>query len=678
MLNFLLGRRARTKVTTTITEEEVGSKLAAVLYLPHTSESISYRPYLDKVGSATLLEWFLDTFMLANRTINLSVLFHTEDATPQLREILLSYNVISIPTPHKIQTQAFRQAVKQARKPHTAVFTVEMGLSPGDLLTRAFLHHLRHQNKFTFVKGLPLDCAPEIYDSEFLTMICGLQIPNLPQKPRAFIEHSLIVSKDKASLSQNRISRSLTTTLSSLINTSFASIPFNASDVYSVDPCDLPEIVRMNNQLHLEIARNVVHVKLSNAPAQKSLQTLHLWKKVSLQKQLEIRRTLVKTVNSPISDFGSKKCRRVLFVSNPSAYSGSEESLCQLIGRIDPEQYEPFALVGTSGFFTERLQKLGTKIITQEQDFSAPAIDNFLFTLSVLKKVQPDVVHINGLSGIPIILGAKLLNIPIVYHLRVAHLENHSESLKNSDVIIAVSDFIRKEASKKDIEQSKIRVVPNGIDSQHFSGKSFDKTTMRKEFGLPQNARVLLNIARFTPDKRHDLLIDAFEIARRSVPDLHLVLVGEVEEPPYYRSIIDRISKLRLAECVTFVDFQRDIRKIEVAADALVLCSDREPSGRCLIEAMAIGIPVITTDSGGSHELVKHETTGLVTRGGNVIELATAMTNIVTDKEFARRLTFAAREYAETELSIDLHAKRIVHIYEEIIARVMAAGSKVV
>jgi glycosyltransferase involved in cell wall biosynthesis len=674
VLNFLLGKGARAKAITAIAEEEVSSKLASVLYLPLAAGSISYRPYLDNVRSATLLEWFFDTFMLANCTMNLSVLFHAEDETPQLKEILLRYNVTTIPTSHKLPTYAFQQAAKQAGKSHTAIFTIEMGLSPQDLLTKAFLHHLKHENKFTFVKGLPLECTPEIYDSDFLTMICGLRIPNIPQKPRAFIERSLIASTDKALLPRNRMSRSLAITLNGLINVSLASTPFDASDVYIGDPCDLPESVRINSQFHVEVIRDVVHSRASGDPVQSPLQTLYLWKRASLQKQRAIIADLAKAENFSTGGPVGKKSNRVLYVSNRSAYSGAEESLCQLIGQIDPEQYESFALVGASGFFTERLQKLGTKVITRERDFSEPTVENFFFTLSVLKKVQPDVIHINGVSGIPIILTAKLLGIPIIYHLRIVPLEIQEESLKNSDVIISISEFIRREASKKDIEKDRIRVIYNGIDLQHFSGKAFDKATMRREFGIPRDARVVLHIARFAPNKRHDLLIAASEIARKTVPGFHLVLVGGIDDVLYHRSIVDQISKSELKECVTFVGFQRDIRKIEAAADVLVLCSDREPLGRCLMEAMAMEIPVITTDSGGSHELLKPGTTGLVTRGGNAIELATAMTSILTDKDLAKRLTRAAREYAEAELSIGLHAKRIINVYEEVITRAMTAG----
>jgi glycosyltransferase involved in cell wall biosynthesis len=662
------------KVSAKLPGQESMSNLAAVLYLPNTPESLSYHPYLESVGSVTLLELLLSKFAPAKQSASLSVLFHAENATPKLQEILSMHNVNLISTLHKSQAQAFQQAVKQTRKPHTAFFTIEIGLSPEDLLTRAFLHHLACKNKFTFVKGLPIRCAPEIYDSDFLAVVCDKCVPYLPETPRAFIEHSIVGLKDKAaSPSQNRVSRYLMTALSGLINTSLTSTPFDAMEAYGGDPSDLPESVKIEIPLQLEILSNVIDLQsqLSSAPTVSPLYGLYLWKKCLLKKQIEIRESLIDEIVSSTNEFGVKKRRRVLFVSNPSAYSGAEGSLCQLVGRLESEMYESFALIGCSGFYTDQLRKCGATVITRERDFSASTVDNMLFTLSVLKKVQPDVVHMNGTSGMPIILAAKLLDIPIVGHMRAPRYwrNDYDEYLRNSDVVIAVSEFVRNEVSKMDVEKGKIRVIHNGIDLQHFSRCGFDRMAMRKEFKLPQNARIALNIARFAPNKRHDLLIAASEIVRKSVPDFHLVLVGNIDDLLYYQSIIDQISKSGLKECVTFVGFQRDIRKIEAASDVLVSCSDREPLARCLIEAMAMEVPVIATDSGGSHELLRHEVTGLVTRGGDVDGLAKSMISVLTDKELVTTLSRSAREYAENELGIDLHVKRVTRIYEEVIMK---------
>ncbi len=120
---------------------------------------------------------------------------------------------------------------------------------------------------------------------------------------------------------------------------------------------------------------------------------------------------------------------------------------------------------------------------------------------------------------------------------------------------------------------------------------------------------------------------------------------------------------------MTLLPFQRDIRRIEAASDVLVLCSDREPLGTCLLEAMAMELPVVVTNSGGSHELFIDGETGLITQGGDVHGLAAAIESILTNHELAHRLGKAARRYAETEYTVQNHAKAVTDLYEDVLHR---------
>jgi glycosyltransferase EpsD len=279
------------------------------------------------------------------------------------------------------------------------------------------------------------------------------------------------------------------------------------------------------------------------------------------------------------------------------------------------------------------------------------------------------VVHINAASGIPIVVAARLLGIPVVYHLRVAALQSIANCLKGSDAIIAVSEFIRAEAERRDIDGNKISVIFDGVDVNHFSRTSFSKEVVRRELGLPPDVPIVLNIARFARNKRQEVLIAAAELIRKKLPDLYLVFVGEAEDQRYYSEIVEQIRRAGLTSNATFLPFQRDIRKIEAASDVLVLCSDREPLGTCLLEAMAMELPVVVTTSGGSHELFIDGETGLKTPGGDVDGLAAAIESILTNPELAPTLAKAARRHAETEYTIQNHVKAVTNLYEEVLDR---------
>jgi len=647
------------------------STLSAILYIPYVPESISWRPYLCKAMSRTLLESFIERFRMTNPDIDLRVLVHSEDVNTTLDSILERAGVIRILTQHKTRSQAFLQAARDSRTSHVAFLTLEYDFTPPDLLARAFTHHLHHDNAFTPVVGFPSDCTPEIYDATFLEAIRTCTLPSGAVNLLRLAQQLACVLKDglPASLlmGQHQTFRKAANALRVAFQRSIKAVPFDAAAEYQAHPRELPESLRIRNSTHVDIARAVIG---SRHKASGSLRDLLSWKRETLSKQRALdSEPRPPAVQHPLGHRTRVRQRKILFVSTPSAYSGAEECLCQLAGELDRELYKPYALVGACGYFTERLQHFGAEVIVPNRDFSSNSVENFFFTLSVLRKIKPDVVHINAASGIPVIVAARLLGIPVIYHLRIAVLQGIADYLKGSEAIIAVSEFVRAEAERRDIEGNRIRVIHDGVDVDHFSRASFSKAVVRQQLGLPPDVPIVLNIARFARNKRQDLLIAAAESVRKRLPDLHLVFVGEAEDQQYYSEIVEQIEKAGLASNATFLSFQRDIRMIEAASDVLVLCSDREPLGICILEAMAMELPIVATDSGGSHELFVDGETGLKVQAGDVQSLAAAIESILTKPVLTHRLVRAARRHVETGYTIQNNAKAVMDLYEEVLDR---------
>jgi glycosyltransferase involved in cell wall biosynthesis len=647
------------------------STLAAILYIPYVPESISWRPYLCKAVSGTLLESFIERFKMTNPDIDLRVLAHSEDVNTTLDDILERAGVTRIPTPYKTRSQAFLHASEDSLTSHDAFVTLEYDFAPPDLLARAFTHHLHHDNDFTRVVGFPSDCTPEIYDATFLEAMRKCTLPfgagnllGLAQQLVRGLENRLPASLP---LAQHQTLRKAAKTLSVALQRSIKTVSFDAATEYKAHPRELPELLRIRNSTHVDIAREVIS---SRDKACGPLRDLRSWKREALVKQRALdSETSPYAVRHLVRRRTRGRRRKILFVSTPSAYSGAEECLCQLVGGLNRELYKPYALVGACGYFTNRLQQFGAEVIVPNRDFSTNSLENFFFTFSTLKRIKPDLVHINAASGMPVIIAARLLGIPVIYHLRVAVLQGIVDYLKGSETIIAISEFVRAEAERRDIEGTRIRLIIDGIDVDHFSRAGFSKAVVRQQLGLPPDVPIALNIARFARNKRQDMLIAASESVRKRLPDFHLVFVGEAEDQQYYSEIVEQIARAGLANNVTFLPFQRDIRRIEAASDVLVLCSDREPLGTCLLEAMAMELPIVATNSGGSHELFIDGKTGLKTPGGDVDGLAAAIESILTNPELAQELATAARRHVETKYTIQNHAKAVMDLYAEVLDR---------
>jgi glycosyltransferase involved in cell wall biosynthesis len=645
--------------------------LAAILYIPYVPESISWRPYLCKAVSGTLLESFIEGFGTTNPDIELRVLVHSEDVNPALDRILDHAGVTQIQTEYKTGSQAFLQASKDSRTSHVAFLTLEYNFAPPDLLARAFTHHLHHENAFTPIVGFPSDCTPGIYDARFLEAIRKCTLPfgagkllSVAQQLVGVLENRLPAS---LSMGQHQSLRKAASALRVGFQGSIKAVPFDAAAEYKAQRRELPESLRIRNSTHVDIARAVIR---SRDKTSGPLRDLHSWKREVLLKQRALdSESGSYAVRHAVRPRIRARRKKILFVSTPSAYSGAEECLCQLVGELNRELYKPYALVGACGYFTERLQHFGAEVIVPNRDFAKNSLENFFYTLSTLRRIKPDLVHINAASGMPVMIAARLLGIPVIYHLRIAVLQDIADYLKGSEAIIAVSEFVRAEAERRDIEGNRIKVIIDGVDVDHFSRANFSREVVRRELGLPLDVPIALNIARFARNKRQDLLIAASESVRKRLPDFHLVFVGEAEDQRYYSEIVEQIGRVGLASNATFLPFQRDIRRIEAASDVLVLCSDREPLGICLLEAMAMELPVVATNSGGSHELFIDGESGLKTQGGDVQGLATAIESILTNPELAQRLGKAGRRRVETEYTIQNHAIVVADLYEEVLDR---------
>ena len=161
-------------------------------------------------------------------------------------------------------------------------------------------------------------------------------------------------------------------------------------------------------------------------------------------------------------------------------------------------------------------------------------------------------------------------------------------------------------------------------------------------------------------------MLSAVEQVKKEIPSLRVILKGDViGDPDVYARTVDFIERHHMEEWISIVRFVADIRVVHAAADALVLCSDSEALGRCVVEAMSMGVPPIVTDSGGSHEIVEHGRTGFVVAGNDVGALANALIGALDNANLLECVGAAARKYAVEHLDSRLSSERVMKIFDE-------------
>jgi len=191
------------------------------------------------------------------------------------------------------------------------------------------------------------------------------------------------------------------------------------------------------------------------------------------------------------------------------------------------------------------------------------------------------------------------------HHFILRYFEK--QCLRNSKIIIANSMMVKKDIIRYyRIPEDKIHVIYNGIDLNRFQPVNAEqKATMRSSLGIKENKIVLFVGADFKR-KGLTILLNAFSLLDRR--DKRLIVIGGKETPQY-----SRITKrLGIDKSVTFWGPEKEIEKVYAIADVFVLPTIYDPFSNATLEAMASGLPVITTSYNGASELIEDGAEGFV------------------------------------------------------------------
>lgn len=220
--------------------------------------------------------------------------------------------------------------------------------------------------------------------------------------------------------------------------------------------------------------------------------------------------------------------------------------------------------------------------------------------------------------------------------------------------VIAVSDAVRDSLVRHGIKPKRIDVLYNSIDLKVYSA-SYDRSVVRKEYGIPDNAFLYVYIGRLlVHQKAVDVLIEAF----RDVADnnTYLLIVGKGKD----RKMLERkVREYGLEERVIFTGVRSDIPRVFASSDCFVLPSHYEGLPLVLTEALAAGAVVIATDFEGAREIITHEENGLVVQKNDPKALTDAMMRIKNDRTLRLRLAGAAKDSAE-RFSISRHVDALM------------------
>ena len=267
----------------------------------------------------------------------------------------------------------------------------------------------------------------------------------------------------------------------------------------------------------------------------------------------------------------------------------------------------------------------------------------------LIRRFKPDVVHTH-LGTLKYSLPSMVFRrIPFKVHTLHALARYETEypminklAFKAGVYPVAIADEV-----KKSIEElygiTDCCSIPNGIPVKEYEEPDIDRAEWRRCEGIDQDAFVFVNVGRLCKHKNQQLLIRAFAETVNRGKNAVLLIAGDGD-------CLGRLKKTAkehsVSEKIYFLGVRNDVKELLGAADVFVLSSELEGNPLCVMEAMAAGLPVISTEVGGVSQLIEDGRSGMLVKKGDLRALSDAMRTLMTDNFLRARIKDYSRKRA--------------------------------
>ena len=245
-------------------------------------------------------------------------------------------------------------------------------------------------------------------------------------------------------------------------------------------------------------------------------------------------------------------------------------------------------------------------------------------------------------------------------------------ALRSVDVVIAVSDHTADALRRSGVRPARVTAIHNGIAPPAIRPPGLP-ARIRRELGIGPDALVIGTAGRLVPVKGHDGLLRAMAVILRVRPDARLVVAGGGP----LRATLDRTARrLGIDRACVFTGHRPDVRDVIAAMDVFVLPSLSEGIPMALLEAMAIGTPVVATRVGGIPEVVEDGVTGVLVAPGDDAARAEACLELARHRDRARRLALAAGRRVSEDFSRERCGRALLDTYRDVVRGARPGGDR--
>ena len=370
--------------------------------------------------------------------------------------------------------------------------------------------------------------------------------------------------------------------------------------------------------------------------------------------------------------------RKIAFIITKLELGGAQKHVLELIRGIDKERFEVFMFTASSGMLLDEAESLEGARVVRSKNLERPlnpvkdlfaAFELFRF----FKKNRIGIVHTHSSkAGILGRCAAALASVPVIVHtvhgwsfndhqprfLRTLYILLERFCARFTSSIIVVSEADRRTGLSFDIGKDELyRVIPYGIDPAEFGGKD---ASVREELGLKPGEKLVVTVACLKPQKAPLDFVRCAGLVREKLPSTRFALCGDGE----LRPAVERLAaQSGLDGSLALLGWRRDVARVLAAADLFVLCSLWEGLPIVVMEAMAAGLAVVVTDTGGVKELVEASGAGYVAARGDVKGQAEKVSYLLEDDSARAAAGAAGKNFCRSLPGADAMSRAVYSLY---------------
>ena len=385
---------------------------------------------------------------------------------------------------------------------------------------------------------------------------------------------------------------------------------------------------------------------------------------------------------------------RVLYVSDSDTLSGAEVVLLHYIDHLPRDRFATHVLL------RDRNARLGRALaergaaFTAADTFSEDLIETtlsprrllhfaraFRRTTALMTKLNDeqnvDVIHsISYPASLYAAFAARRTGVKQVWHEHnIKRIHRVSARLyrfvaATAAAVVGPSDAVTNNLRRARLPAGRARTIYNGVDLAKFRIDDAKAAAVRRGLGLVEGQPAVGLFGQMLPYKGHRLLIDALARLRSTPPTVRGFFVGALENPPYQDELRREVEAAGLADRVQFTGWRGDVADVMRAMDVVVLATTTpEPASLTLMEAMAMGRPVVAARVGGTAELVVEGQTALLFEPADAAQLAERLAMVLGDAALRRRMGEAGRLRVEQYFALPRHLEAMQAVYAEAAAQ---------